>query len=662
MPAYRYNLAWVDEAQAFGPSVVRNDEDVFSWRLTQSEGDFATLEVEIINPRVGLIAPGRPRWVWFSASRTKESASEFEEPAFGFGMGATLRHEVDIPLFKGRIVGVPEDVANDIVKLTFIARPSDFESQKIGVAAEKAVVPYYDPIWFAPDDANDPDNVLEFRPELWHTDRVTHEVSTSNILNGEDGTVVLTEDNVLADSVRVNFGAPPVSRVNVVATVTWNQVASGDVDISQALNTQWGCIVTYTGDKLLENWPKPGARIGAGWKFGNTYIKRVNAPRSERVPAMGYVNSPYTWNGIQTNIDNFDVLQLEQPVWTFDIEESRFPIIQRTLGGFIRLVPYAARGHYTGFGNIYIPPHSFWVPKWTLQQRTYASYEASRGRTETLSFSLPADMQDVVTDPAGAEVLDLTFASSEITSPVDPGGAMPLGKPSNAVYFSSTRGTQSVESLLMMARAQILARARCVNVEAECPFDFGIESGLSLRKNAVLYDYQLPGGVAAGKITEYTLSLHGDSGVASCEITFACTVGRGGAVASEPGEPTYCADGYVDGYQRREGEFVMPVPGEITYKSIEGLLPNDDGIDFDRMTMGTCVRSVRVTNTYPTQEAAMRAPLALVPGDVIEALNKVPTTWELNMVPIGSGPFQTNFDLETSDLKIPKTIDLGAAS
>ena len=45
--------------------VDRVDEDVFAFELSHLEGEFATLTIEIRNPRVGLLKPGRMRWCWF---------------------------------------------------------------------------------------------------------------------------------------------------------------------------------------------------------------------------------------------------------------------------------------------------------------------------------------------------------------------------------------------------------------------------------------------------------------------------------------------------------------------------------------------------------------------------------------------------------------------
>src|SRR3954463_2569091 len=99
-----YNFAWVEdtETEFVVDDHARVDEDVFSYDLEQTEGDFAVLTVVIRNPRVGLLAPGRKVWAWFS----RVSAD----------MEVT-------PMFFGRLVGVPTDINLEFVTLQFSARP-----------------------------------------------------------------------------------------------------------------------------------------------------------------------------------------------------------------------------------------------------------------------------------------------------------------------------------------------------------------------------------------------------------------------------------------------------------------------------------------------------------------------------------------------------------
>ena len=161
-----FYFAWADKNEAFDPALhARIDEDIFKFDVDHSEGDFATLTAIVRNPRIGLLAPSRRVWAWLSWQN-----------------GAEL-----VPLFYGRLVGVPTDINQELVTLVFTARPADFVSLKEAKAETLKERPYYDPIWINPDSLDDPDTVLEARSALWSIDRVTHEVDISDVLVGEDG-------------------------------------------------------------------------------------------------------------------------------------------------------------------------------------------------------------------------------------------------------------------------------------------------------------------------------------------------------------------------------------------------------------------------------------------------------------------------------------------
>ena len=106
-----FSFAWVDGGDAF---VDRVDEDVFAFELSHLEGEFATLNVEIRNPRVGLLKPGRKRWCWLGKD--------------------------GVALFHGRLVGIPTNIREEVVTLNFVARPSDFDARKKAVAAGMRVL------------------------------------------------------------------------------------------------------------------------------------------------------------------------------------------------------------------------------------------------------------------------------------------------------------------------------------------------------------------------------------------------------------------------------------------------------------------------------------------------------------------------------------------
>ncbi|MBR0876876.1 hypothetical protein JQ608_06630 [Bradyrhizobium liaoningense] len=609
-----FYFAWVNPDEGtFGAEHMRVDEDIFDFVIDHSEGDFATLSITVENPKIGFLAPGRKLWAWFAYNKAFDAtASE-----------ATLSNAV--PMFFGRLVGMPDDLDAETVALQFIARPADFAAQKAALAEVMKVAPYWDPIWFSEEARNDPDSVLESRPMVWAIDRTSLEVSASDITNGEDGTITFDEDRVFYDSVRVSYDGSPLRTVNVTATVSWAQVASGEVDISSYCGHGAAySIVTYTGDKLPDNWPKPGASFDGGWKVGRSTIEKISGGKSVWMwgddPVLGTLNPHFPGKTVLS------------PPWAFPqtVLGTRFP------GHYLRVALETWKGTMT------------------------VAYDASRQRSETLTFSLSADVQKVLTEPDDAEALDLSFSSSEVASPIDPGGALPIQKPLKRMYFPTVRGTQSAEYLIGLARSRLIAAARCVRASFEISFEDAVELGLSLRKSGVLHDVRLPGALAAGKITQYQMSGSGDNGEFKASVTLACSVGRGGVVTAQGGTPTFAEEGVLTrDVQRYEGEYVLPYASDVAYSPLLGSQPVDDGFDFENMRANYIVKDVIKTNTATQQEGVIPA-AAEAPKDVFDLLNKFPCTWEFKLRPIESGPFDRNMFLLTTDLKIAKTIDLEA--
>jgi hypothetical protein len=101
---------------------------------------------------------------------------------------------------------------------------------------------------------------------VWHIDRVTHAVTASHVLTGEDGTLAFGDD-AFSDSVRCGYSGAPQRKVVIEAQVRWTQYGYGTVPLSFA------GIRTYTGDGLLSAWPKKGQRIGGGWTVAQAFAK-----------------------------------------------------------------------------------------------------------------------------------------------------------------------------------------------------------------------------------------------------------------------------------------------------------------------------------------------------------------------------------------------------
>ncbi|RWB85909.1 MAG: hypothetical protein EOQ52_20370 [Mesorhizobium sp.] len=580
-------FAWVSPTETtFGLEHQVEDEKVVGISLTHQEGQFAKVDITVKNPRVGLLAPGRDQWAWLSYY-------DPQNPTAGVQ-----------PLFFGRIVGVPQQMQGNAVAMTFLARPAAYDTLRRALAESMKVAPYWDPIFVAEDKRDDPDTVLEGYTHAWHIDRVTHAVTASDILNGEDGLIDF-DDGFTYGSLDISYSQPPLTAVKVSAEINWSQDAAGTVDFTKQLVAAFAAagsgdgysIKSLTGDGLMSDFPEKDDRIGDGWTFGDCAITRV---------------------------DGFVVPEDFQQV-VFTNGTGQFPV-------------------------------------WAMKPVFLADYDVSRRRQETLSFTLTADCQALVTDPDGENITEIKV-SGDADEPVDdPNTDNPFGLPildvRNRAYLPTSRGRQSLEYLICLARGAILARARAITISFAVPFSAGLD--LSLRKNARIADPRLPGGQAAGKIIGYGLTA--SSGQMQATVTIGCSIGKGNTIPStEDGNPVYVDEGYVDaGYQLYDGQTFMPVAGEVTYAEFGQVAPNDDGINFFVMDPATLVEQITVINPLPVQREVLNAFKADISA-AANALNQVFTEVDGDFKVLKGGPFITDYPITVSALMVPRTVDLEAA-
>ena len=139
------------------PSICAGTSGVLVHAVKQDEGDPASLTVVVRRPRneagdpIGLLGPGRKIWAWFALD-----------------CGPALIK------FRGRLVGIPTSIFEELVTLEFVARPFDVVAQKEALADTLRVLPYYDEAVIDQARRNDPEVVLEGYTKIWHYDRETH--------------------------------------------------------------------------------------------------------------------------------------------------------------------------------------------------------------------------------------------------------------------------------------------------------------------------------------------------------------------------------------------------------------------------------------------------------------------------------------------------------
>ena len=302
----------------------------------------------------------------------------------------------------------------------------------------------------------------------------------------------------------------------------------------------------------------------------------------------------------------------------------------------------------------------------------------------------------------GAQVGDGSVVWTSLgTSPAFlqiPIGGTPLNVTARC-YFPTDRGLWSVEYLIAKARARLRKKARAVSLAWDCPFENAMF--LSCRMNAALNDQRLPGGVASGKVSRYSLHADGD-GKLRGHVEVGVSVGLNGGIHEVAGSPTYVELGYVaPGYQAYSGSYIAPedVP-DVTY-SPPIFQPFDDGYNFPLggsqvAPQGAFPGSITITRTSGqqaeltqgfftqarlTESAAFIAAVSAAQGgdylaasvDLQQAYNSIklqvllnnlaanPVWATLLLPPFTNGPFSGSYSLAVTPVEVYQGINLEAA-
>lgn len=385
--AVPFYLAYVvDDTVAFNPAVhnVMN-EYVFKWRRILSQTDKPALELEMLNPHIGILNASRKQWAWLSWLNPSNSHVE--------------------PLFLGRIVGNPNNVLSEIITVQFVSWPTDFFKQRQTLAETLKDAPFWDKVFVSVDKADDPDTILEARSELWCVDPITLKVTAEDIINASNGNIVITADQHFYDALDMHDGDAPLTAVLIDATVSWTQTGRGYVNMGT--NT----VVCYDGDGFINEWPKPLTSLGSGWTVDDALAVDVN-----RVASMIVGTYNYSWNNTEQEHADGDSLSINLTITA--------PSGGLVNGGLPTLIPNSPGTmltsnltaiQQTGFQDpfatdsdgdpqpINIPMSvkitNVFLPPWTIQTSMILRYDLARQRTERVRIMLTADLQAVINDP-----------------------------------------------------------------------------------------------------------------------------------------------------------------------------------------------------------------------------------------------------------------------
>jgi hypothetical protein len=585
-----FNFAWVlsTETTFVAATHAVQDESVFGLEIAQNEGEFATASIQIRRPTAGLLNSSRKQYAWISVTQ-----------------GAT-----STALFFGRVLGLPRDLAGDVVTLEFVSQFPSWESSLDTLFATLKVLPFWDEALIAAADQNKPDTALESRRALYNFDRVSGAVTLSDLIVGDSTTTVSDHYH---DSLVFDVTGNPARRVTVRARVEWEQRITGQ---TRKVNTKikkafGGTVNSFTPDAMLNGWPEPGVNIGG--QSGYNVIKATIRQISPLPAEMSAASSSYA-----------------------------------------KKISDAESGYAAAVLGTSATSRSATVPRVWFETDLKIGFDFRQSRTETISVEIQNDVQLVAFAGTDGGSIDIELTAEDVIQ----AGLM---TPSYSSYFLTTRGKRSFGYMLARAQAALAASARSVEITIERPF-FSCLS-LSCKDALTVTDSRLPGGTATGKIKAYKLTVDGSTGETKASVTLGVSVGNGATYSASGTAGEYCTTQYIGGdYQEVTGQDVDPDITSIIFDSYSGQKPSDPSI-IAKLGSHNIVDSITLTNGPTTQAALLTANQYPVTDDAANAVANAATSVDVQLYPLTPTDNLTHSIVVTVayPFAAPKGINLAAA-
>ncbi len=559
MTSGRIFFAWVDDAEVFSSVThAREDEEVFSLTISHSEGEFATASVEIRNPGIGLLAPGRKRRAFISCELSAGAAPTllFAGSLTAFPVGLVGQESVAIEcvsrpsddrgqllsLFaslngflstvslpqSGIIVGTKLNLgytqlaSADVVDplwientnyridfaagiLTVIEIPVGWTPANLSVTISRPRRPQFEPLLLPEDyDPADPAVALAAVPLVVHWPRIGGSPTLSHIFAGSGFTTFAAGD---VWDVSVEVTEPPVTQVDVELDVGWSQMVKTQFDagpkVFAAANggVPTTTISTVTQDDLESAWTGAVSGSSSGYSVKYAALTKVGTG----------VSTAATVSALDYPSGDPEVDYIRSPDW------PATPDVPRN-----RQISYEV-GVYTG------------------QMQIEASYE--QPRREVVSFSVTAGIQPLFVSSSVAgkrekmalkanAYIDAELEISQLVEYQSPDGSTTWKtstrqRPAASACFSggglSTLGLSLVQNAMQRARARLAAAARAISISFECTF----EAAASLTLSSSVRLSSIPGlGTCRGKVTDIQLVADSD-GQRTAKVTIGVAIGTG---------------------------------------------------------------------------------------------------------------------------------------
>jgi len=646
-------FAWTDDPDVpFKPSEhARYDLPILSLEISQTEGEYATMTIVTRNEGVGLLRTGTPKWCLLSESRTGDPAD------------AEL-------LFRGRVSGIPTDLAGITYALEFTAQP-DRAAEKMAAYAETLkVAPWWDPLY---GESDDPADVLAARSALYDIDPRTHRIRLTDFLTGE---LTLDLGNKYDhESFEIGPGEePPLTSVSLKVAGEWEQQATGDVNLKDRV-TPLGEIRTVTPDAMESLLPTAGSGIGdsSGWTCSESLIERVGD--YGKTLATFHTGEKWYWmiewqdeatgtGGILRDGYCDRLGTLWTSTWeikafraSYDYRQPRREEVTITLGADLQPVLGEESRSETlpdltleGLTEDRVTP--LWTPKKAYKrgdrvQHNGRFWECILQHTSDTFFSVtPTDGREVII--WGNNSIGIVEQWKSVTSE-----HLPLSKRGDH-FFDTARGAKAIDHAILRARAFLRARMRYVMCKVTGRWrDL---RDVTCRHSVRITHPRLPGKELTGKVVSYTKAWA--EGSQSPTVTIELGVSVGTEKITRKPRRMYSdalAPGYVQG---KDGKTEHEVEG-ITW-AISGETPKRPVI-VNRLSLPSyaCI-GADWDNLY-NEQLQHAAEMSMPRVNVAAKMGRYQTKLKLRMRSLAAqDTLVCRYTVECEDLTGPRGINLGA--
>jgi hypothetical protein len=496
----RIFFAWVGGNEAFNPAVHnREDEKIARMKISQREGEAATAEVEIMNPRIALLGPSRPTRCHISVE-----------------IGNNIVH-----VFSGKVEGWPSDLSAQFVTLTFLGIPNNFEALRLDYLQQLKVVNHYEQLTIPQGAENSSEEILATRNGELYVDRRTNAISLSPYVSTQGPTEFFNDNTIEVDSLSTTIREAPVTAVRVNYSVEWTQRGFGIFSARPKINRAFlsGRPNTLTPDSFESSFPTAGSSIGtgAGYEVFSSRLREVASnissfQQSGRTLVSNFLD-PSGDPLVDEDLED-RVVEVER-VWydarleiAATYEQNRRENITYTLAANLQAFSGTPRVEEITV-NVADPTLPRTVPLWQPRTR-YAVGDTVVANNQIVAANILHISSDNFFNDASKWI------------PVNLGN-LDLLNEGSAYFTATTLGTRILANSSLRAARVLLQSIRSV----ETKFRTNFENALNVTTDSVVRidSADLAGGFAIGKVIEYSFDFEGDSGEYFAEISIASVPG-----------------------------------------------------------------------------------------------------------------------------------------